>query len=426
MTQTPFSNVSNPNDVCEEVQAGGGGTVSDSPAPAFPTRLVVKVGTSTLTNAQGRIDRAFIADLTAQMARLRALHCDVVLVTSGAIRAGREALKEGGRLRGGEEETRNREQGIAVAFEQDCLQTTDNKQQTTDGGVPASDTLPYKQAAAAIGQGLLMHTYTEAFAWRDVTVAQILLTRDDLSDPARFANAQNTLRALLALGVIPIINENDTVAVEEIKFGDNDTLAALVATLVGADLLLILSDVEGLYALRQNAAEGRKSASGASGQTVSSKPRTTNHEPQADLFSPDALISVVARVDEAIASLAGGVTSGVGTGGMRTKVEAARIATNAGIRTVIARGRRDRVIEDVANGQPIGTTFLPQSPAHSPFAYGTPQHQNAARNASAAVPHHMPSIERMAVEEIAVKEIAVEEAEGGTARRTRKTKGSLA
>ena len=269
MTQTPSFHVSNPTGAFGEVQAGGSEAVFDSLAPAFPTRLVVKVGTSTLTNAQGRIDRAFIADLTAQMARLRALHCDVVLVTSGAIRAGREALKE--RERQGEEEKRRRGEE----------ETVQNSLPDTNGGVPSPDSLPYKQAAAAIGQGLLMHTYTEAFAWRDVTVAQILLTRDDLSDPTRFANAQNTLRALLALGVIPIINENDTVAVEEIKFGDNDTLAALVATLVGADLLLILSDVEGLYARRQNAgveqADARRCTHSNDAQrTISRIPRTTH------------------------------------------------------------------------------------------------------------------------------------------------------
>ena len=267
-----------------------------SHANAFPaasvSRLVVKVGTSTLTNAQGRIDRAFIADLTAQLAQQRSAGRDVVLVTSGAIRAGKDALH--------------------------------NPQSKTHN--PAS--LPYKQAAAAIGQGLLMHTYTEAFAWRDVIVAQVLLTRDDLSDRNRFLNAQNTLRALLDLGVVPIINENDTVAVDEIKFGDNDTLAALVATLVDADLLLILSDVEGLYA-----------------------------HPDVDA----SLISVVPHIDAAISALGGEATSGVGTGGMRTKIEAARIATSAGIRTVIARGRRERVIADVTEGREVGTTFLPRT-----------------------------------------------------------------
>ncbi|MCW3054513.1 MAG: Glutamate 5-kinase [Chthonomonadales bacterium] len=261
-------------------------------------RLVVKVGTSTLTDPQGKIDRAFIADLTIQLAALRAQGCEVILVTSGAIRAGREALaaRGNGEVRSGK----------------------------------TAETLPYKQAAAAIGQGRLMHTYTEAFAWRNVDCAQVLLTRDDLDDRRRFLNARNTLLALLDMGIVPVINENDTVAVDEIKFGDNDALAALVATLVEADLLLILSDVEGLYA----------------------------HPPVLGAPPPE-LIRTVTRVDETLTALAGTSTSGVGTGGMRTKLEAARIATAAGIRTVIARGRRERVVSEVVSGELIGTTFLP-------------------------------------------------------------------
>ena len=279
------------------------------------SRLVVKVGTSTLTDAQSRLDRAFIADLTAQLAAQRAQGRDVLLVTSGAIRAGREILEQGNR--------------------------------DTPGGAPAGvasnacslpsydvNSLPYKQAAAAIGQGRLLHTYTEAFAWRNVDCAQILLTRDDISDRRRFLNARNTLLTLLSLGVVPVINENDTVAVDEIKFGDNDHLAALVATLVDADLLIILSDVEGLY------------------------------DRAPDSLSPPAtLLSTVPYIDATVLALAGGTTSGVGTGGMRTKVEAARIATNAGIRTVIAKGRRERVIADILAGESLGTTFLPASSA---------------------------------------------------------------
>ncbi len=261
-------------------------------------RLVVKVGTSTLTDSHGRIDRAFIADLTIQLAALRAKGCEVILVTSGAIRAGREALAARGA--------------------------------TETLSVRTVETLPFKQAAAAIGQGRLMHTYTEAFAWRNVDCAQVLLTRDDLDDRRRFLNARNTLLALLEMGIVPVINENDTVAVDEIKFGDNDALAALVATLVEADLLLILSDVEGLYA----------------------------HPPLPGAPPPE-LITTVTRVDETLTALAGTSTSGVGTGGMRTKLEAARIATAAGIRTVIARGRRERVVTEVVAGEAIGTTFLP-------------------------------------------------------------------
>ncbi len=263
-----------------------------------PLRLVVKVGTSTLTNASGGMDRGFLSDLTRQLAIERSRGAEVILVSSGAIRAGRDVLRR------------------------------------TSAPLSLPDTLPYKQAAAAIGQGQLMHAYTEAFAWRDVNCAQILLTRDDLSDRRRFLNARNTLLALLSLGVIPIINENDTVAVDEIKFGDNDNLAALVATLVSADLLLILSDVAGLYAVK----------------------------PEADKPEPP-LIPIVERVDAKIIALAGGAQSQSGTGGMRTKVEAARIATEAGIRTVIAPGRRENVIHEVMEGRGVGTQFLAQSSA---------------------------------------------------------------
>ena len=172
--------------------------------------------------------------------------------------------------------------------------------------------------------------------------AQILLTRDDLSDRRRFLNARNTLLALLELGVVPVINENDTVAVDEIKFGDNDMLAALVATLVEADLLLILSDVEGLYA-RPPGEEGNEEEGGKTGGIE--------------------IIETVAEISDSIVRLASGSKSGVGTGGMRTKVEAARIATSSGIRTVIARGRRERVVLEVANGERIGTTFFPRPDA---------------------------------------------------------------
>lgn len=266
-------------------------------------RLVVKVGTTTLTDAEGRIDRAFIADLAADLAAQRAAGREVLLVTSGAIRAGRDAL-EGAQAR---------------------------LQHLNPRTPERPNTLPYKQAAAAVGQGLLMHTYTEAFAWRNVTVAQVLLTRNDLADRRRFLNARNTLSALLALGVVPIINENDTVAVEEIKFGDNDTLAALVAVLVEADLLLILSDVDGLYT-------GLGAGSAA-----------------------PTLVRTVSRIDAEVEALAGESRSEAGTGGMRTKIEAARIATASGIRTIIARGRRPRVIADVLAGEEVGTTFLPSS-----------------------------------------------------------------
>jgi glutamate 5-kinase len=276
---------------------------------------VVKVGSSTLTDAQGRIDRAFIADLTAQLSAIHSDGRDVLLVTSGAIRAGRERLL--GRP--------------AVQLRP----ASEGATPSADAATRLPDTLPYKQAAAAIGQGLLVHTYTEAFAWRNVDCAQILLTRDDLSDRRRFLNARNTLLALLALGVVPIINENDTVAVDEIKFGDNDSLAAQVATLIEADLLLILSDVEGLC----------------------------ERAPSPHDAEPPALIPLVRRIDDAIVALAGGSPAGGGTGGMATKVNAAAMATQAGIRTVIARGRRPSVIAEVVGGDEVGTVFLPRPTA---------------------------------------------------------------
>ncbi len=189
--------------------------------------------------------------------------------------------------------------------------------------------IPQKQAAAAIGQGLLMHTYAEAFEAFGVPVAQILLTREDLQDRRRYLNACNTFEVLLAHRVVPIVNENDTVAVDEIKFGDNDTLAALVASLIGADTLLLLSDVAGLY----------------------------DRDPALD---PDArLIPRVETVDRALEASAGGVQTLMGTGGMTTKIQAAKICANTGVRMFIADGRRPNVVSDALSGA-CGTQFIPK------------------------------------------------------------------
>ena len=264
-------------------------------------RLVVKVGTSTLTDASGCLDRPFIADLAAQLAYQRNLGRDIILVSSGAICVGKDRL----------------------AHRLDSVVTIDPGRH--------SAALPYKQAAAAVGQGLLMATYTEAFSWRNSTVAQVLLTREDLADRGRFLNARNTLLALLELGVIPIINENDTIAVEEIKFGDNDNLAALVAVIVEADMLLILSDVAGLY----------------------------THAPDPESSEPPEVIPIVSCIDLAIESRAGGAGSKSGTGGMHSKIQAARVATASGVTTMIAHGRRPGVITEAADGQNPGTLFLP-------------------------------------------------------------------
>lgn len=254
------------------------------------SRIVVKLGTSTLTRRGGPPDEAFIADLAAQIARQQTLGNSIILVSSGAIRAGMAHLNLAGRPR----------------------------------------TIPQKQAAAAVGQGRLMHTYAEAFDVHSIPVAQILLTRDDLRDRTRYLNARNTFTALLRARAVPIVNENDTVAVEEIKFGDNDTLAALVASLIEADSLLLLSDVAGLY------------------------DRDPTH------FADAQLVPVVETIDQGIEHLAGGVRTEVGTGGMTTKIQAAKICAGSGVRMTIAEGRRPNVIADALAGT-CGTLFLPKA-----------------------------------------------------------------
>ncbi len=251
--------------------------------------MVIKVGTSTLTRGGGPPDKEYIAGLAGQIAAQLDWGRSVVLVSSGAIRAGMDKLKLPGRPR----------------------------------------SIPQKQAAAAIGQGLLMHTYAEAFAAFGIPVAQILLTREDLQDRKRYLNACNTFEALLAHRVVPIVNENDTVAVDEIKFGDNDTLAALVASLIEADTLLLLSDVAGLY------------------------DRDPTQHPNAQL------IPAVQAVDRALEESAGGVQTLMGTGGMATKIQAAKICANTGVRMFIADGRRPDVVADALSGQ-CGTQFVPK------------------------------------------------------------------
>lgn len=254
-------------------------------------RLVVKVGTSTLTGAGGGgPDRVFINNLAAQIADQRALGRQLVLVTSGAIRAGMDRL-------GWHERPR---------------------------------TIPDKQAAAAVGQSALMGLYADIFANYAIPVGQVLLTRDDLRNRTRYNNARNTFEALLKAGALPVVNENDTVATDEIKVGDNDTLAALVCSLIDADALLLLSDVNGLF---------------------DKNPAT----------HPDArLIERVAQLDKETRATASESVSGVGTGGMRTKLAAAAIASGSGAHLWIANGRRPNVLADCLNNAPgAGTYFVP-------------------------------------------------------------------
>lgn len=249
-------------------------------------RLVVKLGTNVLTAGTDRLHRPRIVELARQMAQARSGGVEVVLVSSGAVAAGRERLQFPPRRRD----------------------------------------MPLKQLMAAVGQCRLMHLYDQIFELYDIAVAQTLLTRDDLRDRHRYLNARNTLLACLHHGVLPIINENDVVAVDEIKVGDNDNLSALVAGLIDADLLLILSDIDGLY---------------------SSDPR---HDPAAER------IPVVERIDESIYERAGGSNTR-GTGGMQTKIQAADLATRSGTEVVIAAGRERDIITRVLAGESLGTRF---------------------------------------------------------------------
>ena len=251
-------------------------------------RIVVKVGSSTLTKGEGELNRAYIESLAHQVAEQHKLGRSVILVTSGAIPVGRDRLHLKSR----------------------------------------PHTIPQKQAAAAIGQGLLMQAYAQAFDQHGVAVAQILLTRDDLSDRVRYLNASNTIKTLLGFGAVPIVNENDTVAVDEIRFGDNDTLAARVASLAQADILVLLSDVAGLY------------------------------DRNPSQFADAKLIPVVSTIDKTIERLAGGAGSALGTGGMRTKIDAAKICVQAGFPMVIADGALDGAIAQAIDGL-VGTRFLP-------------------------------------------------------------------
>jgi len=254
-------------------------------------RLVVKVGSGVLSQGAFALETRTIGALAAQIHACRQAGRQVALVSSGAIVAGVGRLGLTGRPR----------------------------------------SIPLKQAAAAIGQGALIRTYEEAFAAHGVKVAQVLLTGEDLRDRTRYLNARNTLFTLLDLGVLPIINENDTVAVDEIKFGDNDRLSALVAALMDADLLVILTDTDGLF---------------------TADPRR----------SPKARLVPVVTGDEAKeAYWAGAPASATGVGGMASKVEAARLAAASGIPTLVANGMLPDTLTRLLAGEPLGTLFLPDA-----------------------------------------------------------------
>ncbi len=254
-------------------------------------RIVIKIGSSTLTAGTRRISKPRLIDLTRAIHQIKQQGCQVMVVSSGAIAAGREIL----------------------------------------GFPDLPKFIPAKQMLAAVGQPRLMEIYEQFFSIYEQKVAQVLLTRADLTDRRRYLNARNTLEALLGQSVIPIINENDTVATEEIRFGDNDNLSAQVANLIEADLLILLTDQDGVY------------------------DRDPRSNPDARLYrkidSPE--------IPEEMWAAAGGSVSGVGTGGMITKLQAADLARRAGSTVVIASGAKPEAILRIANGDAVGTLFTP-------------------------------------------------------------------
>ncbi len=261
--------------------------------PALPYhRIVAKFGTSLLTGGTDHLNEDIMSHLVTQMTQLHQQGFEMLIVSSGAIASGRHKLGLTKELRG----------------------------------------IPFRQVLASVGQSRLMYVYEQLFGQHNITVAQALLTKADLADRAGYLNTRNTLLALLELRVMCIVNENDVVAVDEIqeaKFGDNDNLSAMVANLIDADLLLILTDTPGLYTADPHC-------------------------------YPDAcLIPQVDRIDSEIERLAADTPSSLGTGGMITKIEAAKLAMASGITVVIADGREPDVILRLATGEAIGTRFCP-------------------------------------------------------------------
>lgn len=251
-------------------------------------RIVIKVGTSTITYANGKRNFSQIDRLAREISDLQNQGKEMILVTSGAVAVGVDRM-----------------------------------------GLPGKPkTIPGKQAAAAVGQGVLMHTYEKFFADYGQIVAQVLITKTEAIDRHRYTNTRNTFMELMRQRVIPIVNENDVVALDELKIGDNDNMSALVAGIVDADLVIILSDVDGLY---------------------TANPQT----------HPDAVIVLeVTEITPEIEASAGGVGSARGTGGMATKIQAAKAATSSGIHLVIASGTEKNAITRVLQGEELGTLFV--------------------------------------------------------------------
>ncbi len=259
-------------------------------ALANARRVVVKVGSAVLTTSSG-LNQTIIDNLAKSISELREEGRQVILVSSGAVAAGRKSLGQ-------------------------------NRQNVS---------LKEKQALAAAGQSSLMHTYEKVFAGFDVNVAQVLLTHEDLSHRDRYLNVRNTIFTLLDWGVLPVINENDTVSVEELRFGDNDTLASLITNLTEADALICLTDVDGLY-------------TGNPSTDPNAKP-----------------VYTVAKVDQKVEEMAGFVSSALGTGGMRSKILAAKTVSARGGASFIGPGRDPDILKRLFAGEPVGTFFMPNT-----------------------------------------------------------------
>jgi len=256
-------------------------------------RIVAKFGTGLLTSGGDHLDLEVMSSLVEQIARVQGQGKEIVIISSGAIASGRQKLMK----------------------------------------VPECKNTPFRQVLASVGQSHLMYTYEQLFSQYDITVAQALLTKRDLCDRSGYLNARNTLLALIELGIICIVNENDVVAIDEIeqlKFGDNDNLSAMVANLVDADILIMLTDIGGLYTADPH-------------------------------YVPEAqLIRRVDKIDAEIERMACDTASRQGTGGMATKIEAARLATSSGVNVVIADGREPDILVRISQGEDIGTFFPAQ------------------------------------------------------------------
>ncbi len=254
--------------------------------------LVVKIGTSVLTNEKGILDVNIVKHIAEQVSLIAKKGSGVVIVSSGAIVVGMQLL----------------------------------------GFSRRPEYLPEMQACAAVGQAQLIKIYDDQFKKFGITTAQVLLTQDDINNRTRYLNARNTFLSLLKKGIIPIVNENDTVSTEEIKFGDNDRLSSLVAALIEADKLIIMSNIDGLYRF--------------------DKKEKTKKE----------IVHKVEKITDEIESLVEDERSKYGVGGMRTKLEAARISTNAGIECVLINGKKERSLADFLSGKKIGTVFVARQP----------------------------------------------------------------